>query len=71
MRKFFAILLCLVVGTSALARTRQPKTAHVKPTGVITTAVRLLVAWRFGVFPASDGLKPPIPPPGARTVCCK
>lgn len=72
MKRFFAIVLCLVVTASAFAATPRQKRRGINPSAVvIATAVRLL-EWRFGVVPASDGLRPPIPAPSDKaTACCK
>jgi len=71
MRRFFAIILCLVVSASVLAATPHQKPSEInKAKVVIATAIRLL-EWRLGIVPTSDGLTPPFPGPTKPMTCCK
>lgn len=72
MKRFFAIVGCLVFGISVFAATPHPQSrSATKSPSAITVMIRL-VEWRLGLVVHGDELRPPFPPPESRpSTCCK
>ena len=76
MKRFFAIVVCLVLCTSASNGATAPQQAQTRASGsgrtaAITAAFRA-IRFLIGLVPNGDGFIPPIPKPeGKSTTCCK
>lgn len=71
MRRFFAIILCLVLTGSALGAIPRRQQRNDGRAALLVAAVVYVVGWRLGIVPYGDGLTPPIPAPEKAPRCCK